>query len=296
MNWRPDTRTGMWFGGGIILVLVLTAVGLVWRVVAGPVNGWTFVCALLTMLSVPAIGLVGYRVYDLSKLAYEFDRNQLTIHTAGARQIIPTCNIERAIVGREAELQVRRRSVTWPGLYIGQGTIQDVGLTLFYAVGPPKEQVILVTPALAYGITVEGVDAFLEVLTTCQELGPSMQVHQESEESPFVQWRFWGDRIAQIALVGGILLNLALFGLLLFRYPRLPNLLPLHYDASGAVDRISPRTHVFALPVIGLITLLVNLVLGWMLYRRERIASYMAWSGGMLVQILLLVALWDVVV
>ena len=94
----------------------------------------------------------------------------------------------------------------------------------------------------------------------------------------------------------GIVLNLALFGLLLFRYPSLPNLLPLHYDITGAVDRISPRGDVFALPIIGLITLLTNDVLGILLYRRERVMSYMAWSGAALVQIFFLLALWNTVV
>jgi hypothetical protein len=295
VKWKPDLKTGLWVGVAILVVLALMDVGLLWRVVRGAVSGWTFVCALLVILSLPAMALVGYRIYGLTRLRYEFDRNQLVIHTAGGKQIVPTCNIEHVIDGRETPLNLRMRSITWPGYFVGEGYAQGVGLVLFYAVTPPQEQAIIVTPTVAYGISIDDMDAFVEVLTTCQELGPSVQVDQTSQESAYVNWDIWRDRLAQGVLLGAIILNLTLFGILLFRYPRLPNLLPLHYDITGSVDRIAPRSAVFALPTIGLITLAANVILGGLFYRRERIASYMAWSGGALVQVLFLVALWNIV-
>jgi hypothetical protein len=69
----------------------------------------------------------------------------------------------------------------------------------------------------------------------------------------------------------------------------------MHYDVTGSADRIAPRSAVFVLPTIGSITLAVNVLLGGLLYRRERLASYMAWSGAALVQVLFLVALWNIV-
>ena len=295
MKWKPDVRRGTWFGGGIIAVLSLIDAVLIWRVVAGPTNGFTFICALLVLLSLLAIVLVGYRLLDLSRLRYEFDRNQLAIYTAGSKQIVPTCQIERVLAGSALEGKVRMRSLFWPGLNLGQGQIEGVGLTLFYAVVPPKEQAIVVTPALAYGLSVQDLDSFLEVLTTCQELGPSVEVQQSSEQASWVEWDIWRDRLAQGALLGGVLCSAMLFGLLLFRYPRLPNLLPLHYDITGEVDRISPRSDLFALPVIALLILVVNGILGALFYRKERIVSYITWSGSVLVQGIFFLALWRIV-
>jgi hypothetical protein len=295
VNWRPKTRTGVWIGLGIMAAIVLIDVGLVWRIVSGPANGWTFVLALLVLTSLFALALVGYRIYDLSRLGYALDRNQLVIQTAGAQQIVPTCNIERVIDGRETALSVRMKSLTWPGCALGQGVIEGVGLTLFYAVDSPGKQAIVVTPTLAYGISVDDLESFVEVLTTCQEIGPSVEVEQRSERAAFVRWDIWRDRLAQGVLGAGVLLNLVLFGLLLFRYPRLPGALPMHYDASGAVDRISPRESVFVLPVIAVITLFVNNLLGAMLYRRQRVMAYMVWSGAVLVQVFFLMALWQIV-
>jgi hypothetical protein len=234
-------------------------------------------------------------MYDLSQLQYEFDRNRLVISTAAARQIIPMSRVQQVIDGQSAELEVRMRALTWPGYCIGQGHIQGLGLTLFYADVPPSRQAIVVTPTLAYGISVPDTEAFMEVFGACQQMGPSVEVKQESRQSAYVHWAIWGDRLAHGVLLGGVVLNLILFAILCFRYPRLPNLLPLHYDIEGRVDRVSPRSEIFVLPVIGLITLAANTVLGGVLYRRERIVSYVTWSGALLVQILFLLALLNIV-
>jgi uncharacterized membrane protein len=90
-------------------------------------------------------------------------------------------------------------------------------------------------------------------------------------------------------------LSALLFAVLLFRYPSLPDRLPMHYDATGQVDRIAPRSEVFDLPVIGLIAWATNGVLGTLFYRRQRMLSYLAWSGTLIVQTLFLMALWDIV-
>lgn len=296
MKWRPEIRRGLWMGAGLLLGLLLLDAALIGRVINGPINIVTFFSGLVVLFSLPALVIVAYRLYDLSRLRYEFDRNQLVIVTAGARQIIPTCQIEQVIDGRETHLAVRLRSLMWPGCFIGQGTVEGVGLTLFYGVAPPHQQVILVTPSLAYALTVDDIESFRGVLAACRELGPSVEVRQTSEQAAYVHWDIWRDRLAQGILLAAFVLNLALFGLLLLRYPHLPHLLPLHFDVTGAVDRISPRQDVFALPTIGLITLAADGVLGGLLYRRERIASYMAWGGGMLVQFFFLLALWNIVV
>jgi hypothetical protein len=69
----------------------------------------------------------------------------------------------------------------------------------------------------------------------------------------------------------------------------------MHYDAAGRVDRIAPRSEAFDLPVIGLITWATNVVLGAIFYRRQRMLSYLAWSGTLVVLVLFLLALWNIV-
>ena len=48
------------------------------------------------------------------------------------------------------------------------------------------------------------------------------------------------------------------------------------------------------LALIGLLTLLVNGLLGGLTYRRERMASYLLWGGSILIQVLLWTAVFGI--
>jgi hypothetical protein len=269
---------------------------LILRVIRGPINGFTFVSGFVVLLTLVPIMAIAYRIYDLLYLRYEFDRNRLVITSAAAKQIVPMHHIERIHVDSPGtDLRAPIRGLAWPGCYIGSGDVKGIGLTLFYGVAPPREQVIVVTPSLAYGISVPDVRAFRDVFGTCRQLGPTAEVGQESVRAAFVDWPIWTDRVAQGILLGGVLLCAVLFAVLLFRYPSLPNVLPMHYDAMGRVDRIAPRSEAFDLPVIGLITWTTNVALGVLFYRRHRMLSYLAWSGTLVVLVLFLLALWNIV-
>jgi hypothetical protein len=294
MKWNAQARTGIGVGVGIILAILLVDAGLLWRVLSGPLNGVTFVCALAMLLSLPAIAFLAYRLYDLAHLRYEFDRNRLVIISAAVKQIIPMDSIERIVDGSSHGLKVRMHSLTWPGCQIGSGEVEGIGLTLFYGTMPPEQQTIVVTPTLAYGISTLD-EGQWDVFRACQRLGSTTEVHQQSLRSAYVHWPIWQDRVAQRVLLLSVLMCAALFAVLCFRYPHLPNLLPMHYDISGQVDRIAPRDEVFVLPVIGLIAWAANGLVGALCYRRERIAAYLAWSGSLLVQVFVLLALWNVV-
>jgi len=293
VKWTPNRRKGVLFGIGWIVLLALIDVGLIWRVVAGPINGWSFICALLALLSLPAFVLLGYWIYGLSQLRYEFDRNRLIISTGAVTQVIPMNQVDRVLDGRKLDVQVRMKSLCWPGYWIGQGVLEEGGMTLSYAVDPPTEQVFVVTPTLAYGISTPDVDTLMDVFETALSMGSSAEVKQETQRAAYVGWSVWGDRLMQVILLCSIAVNLLLFGILCFRFPSLPVRLPMHYDVAGMVDRIAPREQIFALPVIGLIVWGANSLIGALLYRSERVASYLVWSGALVVQLLFFLALWN---
>jgi hypothetical protein len=295
VNWTPRRRKGAWIGAGWILLIVVIDSLLLWRVIGGKLNGWTFICALLPLASMPGMALIGYWIYGLMRLRYEFDRNRLVITTASGKQIIPMSNVKQVIDGRNAGLKVQMKSPVWPGYWIGHGTIEGIGLALFYGVDPPQAQAIVVTSSLAYGFSVPDMDMFLKVFHAALRLAPNVQIDQASEKAAYVNWAIWQDHLMQILLSLGLAIDVLLFGVLIFAYPRLPTRLPLHFDASGAVDRIAPQNDVFALPMIGLIVWSLNGIIGAVLYRRQRMASYLVWSGGIVVQILLFLAMWNIV-
>ena len=87
-------------------------------------------------------------------------------------------------------------------------------------------------------------------------------------------------------LIVAFLALLALTGFISFRFPALSRLMPLHFDAAGNPDRLGSRGQVFIIPLIGLLSLLLNGTLGGLMYRRQKMASYLLWGGALLVQVL----------
>src|SRR5574337_845610 len=78
------------------------------------------------------------------------------------------------------------------------------------------------------------------------------------EIEPGVTARLQRDRALQLLLVLTLLVNLALLAFLALRFDALPDPLPLHFDAMGQPDRIDVKSGIFALPLIGLIVLMLN--------------------------------------
>ena len=98
--------------------------------------------------------------------------------------------------------------------------------------------------------------------------------------------RAWRDPLG-IALAGAAAAaNIALFLYLRYTFATLPLVLPLHFTASGEVDRIAPKGEIFKLPYIGLVVLLVNLVLALSLHRHHRPASLILLSAALVVQLI----------
>lgn len=103
------------------------------------------------------------------------------------------------------------------------------------------------------------------------------------------------DRALMAVLVLALLINIALLIFLAVRFEALPDLLPLHFDASGLPDRIDAKAGIFGLPIIGLVVLVANALIGFPVHRRERAAAMLFASSALLMQILLWLAAMNIV-
>ena len=291
----PPRRRGVMFGGLLVFGTLFLDTFWFWQVTNWPVTFITFIQSLLLLLSLPWLGLLIYRLYGLISLRYHLDRNRLFIRQGAMWQVIPLSKIERVEVGLQLVSPSSYRGAWWPGYWAGRGKVTGAGLTLFYATTRSSRQVILVTPALAYAISPPDPGVFVREL----ELRRAMEVTQELEQithrPAFTRWAFWSDQIAQGLLALGALATMILFGRLCWHYPSLPARLALHFNAQGHIDRIGQRSDLFALPIIGLFILAVNLVLGFLLYRWERVGAYLIWGSIVAVDMLLWLALGQLV-
>jgi len=291
MEWRIQPRTGNWVAGGIIAWLAALDALMGWVATQLPVSGITFVLAALMLGTLPIIALLAYWLIGLNRAVYGLDRNALTIRWGAVQQVIPMASIRQVLHGSEIAGRIHRfRGGRWPGHWVGQAQVDELGTTLFYAAGGLDAQLVVVTPGLAYAITPADVAGFVEAFEQRQKMGPTQEVAQVSIRPEIFDWSLWSDRLA-IGLVGAAAIAcLLLFGYTCWRFPDLAPRVALHFDAAGLPDRFGPRAQVFLLPVIGLMALGANFVIGLPLYLRDRMGAYLLWGGAFVVQALAWVA------
>ena len=95
------------------------------------------------------------------------------------------------------------------------------------------------------------------------------------------------DWLLVVLVAISLLLNAAIWAYVALRQPVLPDVLPVHYNAAGQVDRVGLRQQLFILPASGLLMLLVNAGLATALKRRDTQLGYVLLSVAILVQLLL---------
>jgi hypothetical protein len=285
-EWHTNARQGVSVGIGLMVAISLVDVGLIWLATIRPLSIGTFIIGLAVLFSLGLVGLIGYWLHGLARSGYFLDRNALVIRWGLAEQTIPTTQIERVLRGDEVEGHIQFHGGMWPGHCVGYGEVPGAGPALFYATTPPRHQIYVVTPGLTYGISPADGEGFLQSLHKRLQMGPTQAVEQSSRRPGFLSWAIWQDRLGLALLATGFLAVLALAGLLSFQFPGLSRLVPLHFDAAGNPDRLGPRGQIFIIPLIGLLTLLLNGTLGVLVYRRERLASHLLWGGTVLIELL----------
>lgn len=293
MTFRSAAAIDGWRGaaacGGMVLWIVLL---LAW-LTNQPVSGLSFVLAVLILATIPVLVYVGFRTLSSLLMEYWVDRDGVTVVWGPMREIIPIGSIERIQRGGFAD--IRGRWWEWPNPYLTEGAAAGVGPIVSLATRPAAEQVVLVTGQAAYALSPRTPDEFVAALQARHQLGPARLLKPERRWPTPWQWDIWRDRLALLLLGLAVLANMILFGYLCFRYPQLPANLPLHFDAQGQPDRYGAPASLFILPLIGLGALVINGIWGAVLYQRRRTGSYLLWGGALVVQLLVAVALVNLV-
>ena len=90
-------------------------------------------------------------------------------------------------------------------------------------------------------------------------------------------------------LIGlSLLANAVMWVWLGWQIPHQSDPIFLHYNILFGVDYIGEWWRAFALPLTGLVVLLVNTVLGWWLFSRDKFLNYLLLGIALMCQILLL--------
>lgn len=284
MTFDPIPRSDRWYALAVIAALIALDVQVVRLLVQRPVDGVSFLLGLAILFSLLLAAYLGYRTFAAFTLAYWVDRDAVTLVWGVTRQIVPMGQITRVLRGVSARPANAPRPWHWPYPHRRRLVCPGLGIVNAYATRPLAEQTILVTAEESYGLTPADPEAFLVALQERYALGVARIRECTLIRPPLWTWSLWRDRTALSLIGAGLLGVLLMFGVLCFRFPYLSADLPLHFDAAGLPDRIAPKSGLFILPIIGVITWGVNLVLGvWMYRRLHRPGAYLLWGGTLAV-------------
>jgi len=90
-----------------------------------------------------------------------------------------------------------------------------------------------------------------------------------------------------VAVAGSLAIagNLSAWLWLWLRVPRTGGQMVLHYTVLFGVDRVGPYRALYYAPALGLAVLLVNLAIGWLLYRQDKFIAELLMAVAAAVQI-----------
>lgn len=286
--------------GPVVLAALLVVLGsAVWIIAALPPSGLVFALLLATLALAIAWVYLAWRAWACLSLCYWLDRNAVTVVWGPLRQVIPLPAIREVRRHMQAPPELSQ-PLRWPWLdkWLLYGrdlnkvrAVHSPGATpaaagravICLASRPLTEQLVLVTDQGAFGISPADPDAFLAALEAHHQLGPTRPLPVERRHPPLWEARVWRDRWALSLLAAGGLGGLLLLGLVMVRYPSLPDLLP--------APQSLPKSSLFLFPAFGFAVWLLNGLWGLAIYHSQRVAALLLWAGALVGQAAALAAL-----
>ena len=292
---RPAKLTGLAVGLGLLAGLLGLCAGSLALLAAQPLAPISVLLLIVLLAAAPAVGWLGYRLAGLFNARYLISAGALTVEWGGRREVIPLTDVEETHAGAEFPGDLRPPRLNWPGCIIGRIQQPELGAVEFLATTADKAQLVLLGYSGGWlALSPPDPAAFLAALAKERE-DPAAAAELTAPQSTYPdlpQWALWRDRLALALIVGAGLAWLALAAYLSLVLPQLPAQIALRFDAAGRPLAFGPPADLLTLVVIGAAARGANTLLGIWLHRRaaDRVAAYLLWGGGSVVQALVWIA------
>jgi hypothetical protein len=291
MVFSPPTTRIQWESFIICCwIVIIDGLLLLWAI-RRPIDWLKFALIFVVLATLPLLLHLAYRTWAALTLEYWVDRNAVTIRWANTRQIIPLHEIRRVVRGGLADLSEPRWG-HWPANEIRQAHVLGLLNVRMLASRPLEQCLLLETKEGVFAISPAAEEAFLDALQARYQFGPSREVEMAQVHTSSLG-EFFNKNPAGLLLLGiGLAGVLALIGLLMVRFPGLPDEMVMQVNREGLPLSIRSKNALFLLPAIGLLAWLINGFGGlWMAARRQSTGAFMLWGGTIVVQICSLLAL-----
>jgi hypothetical protein len=262
-----------------------------------PLSPLALTLGAVILLDLVLLALLIYWSMAALRLHYRLDRNGLIIRWGASRLVVPMERIQAVMPGGET-LRLAQgdtgdqgstgwrsfRGIGWAGLRAGRARFSDGRPVRLFTTSSLAESAVVLTPNAAYVISPRERDAFVQAWQDRRPLGPTQHWQEGEQRGRLLTLPIWRDGLAWTLIGLGLLANLALHIYLTFVFDQLPARLSFHFNVLGQPDRIADRTEILRLPQVAFLMLSLDLILGFAIYRRQRVAAYLVWGGGLVVQ------------
>jgi len=107
--------------------------------------------------------------------------------------------------------------------------------------------------------------------------------------------KYFSDIYILVGLIIALVLNALLWWLLYSNFNSQTEFVPLHYNIYFGIDLYGPWFHILLMPLSGLVFILINTVISYIVYQRAKLVSYIIISSLVFCEIILLAAGWLIV-
>lgn len=243
------------------------------------------------ILLVP-VPLILYALYSLLRGQYILEREGLRLRWGLRAEDIPMSRIEWVRPMKELGFRVPLPLLRFPGAVLGNVYSHELGAIEFLA-SDPDSILLIATPEKIYAISPENVSAFMRAYRYVAELGSLQPISSQSIRPTVFLKYIWQDQIARRLILTGA--GLFLFLLVTSGIAILTRAsVPLGYSPQGASLAPVPSIQILLLPVLGLLFLGTDWIIGVYFYRQERTlpAAYLLWGSGAVTLLLFVLATW----
>jgi hypothetical protein len=269
--------------------LLVVAMLLISQLEQLPVSPQAFGLAVAFLLDLAALGVLLYWSVATVRLSYRVTRNGVVITWGASRLQVPVERIQAVLPFNDFDGRTQLGAVRrpwWLGGGTGQARLADGREVYLRTSLPLAQSLVILTGQSVYVVSPQRPESFVQTWQARRPLGPTQYWPEQERRTWLLGLPIWNDQVAWGLVAGALGAALALNGYLAFIYDRLPAVLSLHFDVLGQPDRIGGRAELLRLPVLAAVLLALDLTLGFAVYRRERVAAYLVWGGGIILQLL----------
>lgn len=266
------------------LIAAGLALALIAKAVTWPVSATQFVAIVGAIVLFLLAGLFAFWACACHTLRYVLDRDGLTIVWGTLSHFIPMERVEGLSAGR-GEDQPHLRGLSWPGLHVGRGWLDDQE-ALFYSTHRSPEEIVYVrTSTVTYAVSPQDPPRFIEEVERFKQA--ARPGGTESVQRDVIGGHpIWADRLAQWLALAAVVINLALWGYIFAIYPDLSPQITIEFPPLGDITDVHSRNDILKIPAAALAVLAVNLIAGLGFQWRERAATYLLLTGSVFLQLL----------